>query len=67
MRGLVRQYDKLAKASGSFERVGDRVVVKGSGSSERVWNGLLFMKGILRTVAALQIWQKPSLTRPWFN
>ena len=38
VRGLVRQYDKLARRSGSFERVGDRVFVKGSGSSERVGN-----------------------------
>ena len=41
VRDLVRQYDNLAKGSGSFERVGDSVFVKGSGSFERAGNGLV--------------------------
>ena len=40
VRDVVRQYDNLAKGSRSFERFGDRVFMKGSGSSERVANGV---------------------------
>ena len=46
VRDLVRHYDILAKGVRSFERVGDRAFFKRSGSSERVGNVVVLMKGI---------------------